>query len=234
MTEPVSPELALIDPDLRHRLLGSESVWPTKPGDLKERAGGLPSALDATPDGERDRGARSKPPRAPAARVAIAALKIAALVAVTIAVTWTVLRATDDNVAVSTAAAPPTARQVPPTRTAALRSRPASSHVSTTKLKTTARRVKPRVKAPSLTGARELAHVERAILALLPSAARAGRAPRSLLDPSTGLLRDGTMIDCVLRHAGLYRCSISAGTASATLTAQREASGAISLGRVSR
>jgi hypothetical protein len=77
--------------------------------------------------------------------------------------------------------------------------------------------------------ARVIAQVERAVLGLLPAAARAGRVPKLLVDPGTGLLRSGTVIDCVLAGGRRYRCSVVAGRTTATLTASREPTGVISL-----
>jgi len=229
--EPVSPELALIDPELRRRLSSSEEHWAiqqtTLRAPVRAAVGAEPGAVaysasreaitgEAEVDSERPRIRRW------AARTGAATLKVASVVALTTALVWAGIWATGDDVTVGTGATPtravrpPTTSTTPPTLgTTGLRTRPARPH---------------QPPAPPVGGSsRVIAQVERTVLALLPGAVRAGRAPKSLVDPATGLLRNGTVIDCVLRGARRYGCSVVAGHTTATVTANREATGVVSI-----
>ena len=75
--------------------------------------------------------------------------------------------------------------------------------------------------------------VQRALLAELPAAVRAGRLPPGLLDPDTGLVRNGSAASCVPAAPG-YRCTLDAGVGRRFVVLVSGSAGALRIEDVTR
>jgi hypothetical protein len=75
--------------------------------------------------------------------------------------------------------------------------------------------------------AAESAALERQVLLLAPAAVRAGRLPRSLVDPRTGLLKDGTIVTCRAHDRTLWSCALGPAGRTRTVLVRRGAAGGL-------
>lgn len=241
MTEPVSPELALVDPELARRLRELDDVWVARHAALRVRADRLAALGPASASVEAPPAARA---RRSVRRRGLAALVLAlAALAVTLAAIR--LSGTDNRVAgsrIGATARPGAVEARPkPARTVTVRTRPLrpgllrttsppvtkphpalprhAVHRPVRSAKRAVRRSKPatpkhaaapRQRSTKRLPAHSSAAVEREVLALLPGAVRLRRVSSSILDPQTGLIRNGTVIVCTRRPAAVFRCTINA------------------------
>lgn len=235
MHDAVSPELALIDPDLRARLAYEPDPWVAR----RRAWSAQTAAAEVAPAAVSSRW-RVRPTAVLVIAVAVALLAGRQLVGDGVS---------QENVVGPVAAAPSStgapahvgyrvakgsAQRRVPRRTERLK------RVSPGRAQHPGR--EKRASAPSSVPARSVKHrasvttrrpqvrrasvaFERAFIAALPQAARARRVPRAVLDPATALVRTGTIVTCSRIGASLFRCLVTAGGSTAIVLARPQGAG---------